>query len=67
MNKFCLTLVLFVLSQTIKVPVNANHERCMVVFSYASEETIKLHLKFPKAKDQADNEFWYVTIENTET
>jgi hypothetical protein len=66
MSKASLVLLLAVVG-CIKVPLNANQERCMVVFTYDASDSIKLHLKFPKAKDQKDNEFWYVSIENTKT
>lgn len=55
------------LCASITVPLDNHRERCMMVFTYGSQETIKLDLKFPSVPGRTDDEYFVLRWRNTQT
>lgn len=58
--------ILALVAVSIRIPIIANHKRCMVAFVYGNGETVKLHMKFPKSRETSVEEKWQVEITDTE-
>jgi hypothetical protein len=55
-----------IVSLSITVPLQNNNQRCMMVFTYGSQETIKLDLKFPRVADRQNEEYFELSLRNTD-
>lgn len=53
------------LCTAITVPLDNHHGRCMMVFTYGAQETIKLDLKFPRVAGRQDGEYFDLRWRNT--
>jgi len=58
---------IIVTAYAISIPVNSITERCMVVFSQAEEDYLKLDMKFERFNGQSKEEGYRITLLNTET
>jgi hypothetical protein len=67
LNMFGLLFVIFVINVTcITIPINRFKSRCMIIYSSDENENIKLDLKLPPIKEQTSQEYYIMTIHNTE-
>ena len=57
----------FIISTTqISVPLTQNINRCMIVYTSTPDENLILDMKFPAVPSQTSDEYYRVTIHNTE-
>ncbi len=62
-----LTLASLIISTSqISIPLTQNVNRCMVVYTSTPDENLILDIKFPSVPKQTSDEYYRVTIHNTE-
>lgn len=61
-----LITALFAISTQISIPLTQNMNRCMIVYTSTPDENLILDMKFPTVVGQDPNDFFRVTIHNTE-
>jgi hypothetical protein len=62
-----LTLAGLIISTSqISIPLTQNVNRCMVVYTSTPDENLILDIKFPSVPKQTSDEYYRVTIHNTE-
>ena len=57
---------LIILTLQISIPLTQNINRCMIVYTSTPDENLILDMKFPPVQEQTSDEFFRVTIHNTE-
>lgn len=59
-------VALFTLTTQISIPLAQNINRCMIVYTSTPDENLILDMKFPSVAGQTADEYYRVTIHNTE-
>ena len=67
MGRILSAALLVCLSLSLNVPLTDSNARCMVVFTYAGQETVKIDMKFPPIPGRQSNEYYQIGWKNTET
>lgn len=59
---------LFVLGITsIGIPIRMRETKCMIVYSVGESETVKIEAQLPMIPGRVEDEYYEITILNTET
>ena len=62
-----LLLCLVSLCLSLNIPLTDNNPRCMLVFTYTGQDTVKIDMKFPPIPGRQPEEYYHVSWTNTET
>jgi hypothetical protein len=48
------------------VPLQNNQQRCMIVFTFSENETVKFDMNFPPIPGQLEGEAYQISYQNTD-
>lgn len=67
MSKYFILTVLILSVYSLNVPLRDNQARCMLVFTYGGQDTVKIDMKFPPIPQRQAEEYYQIGWRNTET
>lgn len=67
MEKILLVTLLVLGISSIGIPIRMRETKCMIVYSVGESETVKIEAQLPMIPGRVDNEYYEITILNTET
>ena len=67
MEKLLLVSVMVLSVWGLNVPLRDSQPRCMLVFTYGGQDTVKIDMKFPPIPQRQAEEFYQIGWRNTET
>lgn len=54
MKQFIILYIVFIFGSTLLIPLSRNIDRCMTVFTFSEDQSVKLEIKFPKIPSRVD-------------